>query len=411
MIYSSLFVLAAFVKWFEYDSECIAYVLVDLFITHRWDRERNVEVVTLWVCHRVMVWDTCSDMFLDRKQTPPVLHCDWSVWWHATHSSTYPKALKVDPHHLVCLWSGHHAINHIPETGFAPFQTFQGLWINSKWPSIISQRPHSKHAKGTPRWPLPSGLYLKWWCSHTINHAPHIPLHHVCISVTPHALACYRKWPCIPHPLGKPHLKKLDSVRLQTQSKWTLTWCIIAPLGLTRLAATLLHSCLPSCYKAICIWPWTLDPWLLTLNLWSLTFDPWPMTLDFDRWPLTFDHWLWSLTFDICPLAVDLWHLTYDLQPMTLNLWPLTLDLWPLTHIIWPLTFDLWPLTCVLWPMTFDMWPLNLTLDIWPLAFQPRPLTLEFSPLTFDICPWLLTFDLWPLTFHPWPSCGDPSMH
>ena len=122
-------------------------LIVDLFITQQWDRYRHVEVVALWVCHGVMVWDTCLDMFLDRKQTPPVLHCDWSVWWHATHSSTYPKVLWVDPHHLVCLWSGHHVINHIPET---PFQTFQGLWINRKWPSIISQRLHSKHSKGTP---------------------------------------------------------------------------------------------------------------------------------------------------------------------------------------------------------------------------------------------------------------------
>ena len=37
-----------------------------------WDRYRHVQAVK--TC-------TCTDMFPDRKQTPPVLHCDWSVWW------------------------------------------------------------------------------------------------------------------------------------------------------------------------------------------------------------------------------------------------------------------------------------------------------------------------------------------
>ena len=128
------------------------------------------------------------------------------------------KAAISWPQHLACLWSGHHAINHIPET---PFQTIQSLWVNREWPSIIYQRLHSKHSKGTPHWPLPSGLPLMQQEVITFPCHQSYSTHSICTCV-----GYFITWVHDAYSINrtsgsgallKPHPKKLVSVRLQTQ--------------------------------------------------------------------------------------------------------------------------------------------------------------------------------------------------
>ena len=128
-------------------------LIVDLFITQQWDRYRHVEVVAL-----------CS--------------------------------LIESRHHQCCTVIGQCGdMPHIPLHIQRYYELTPTIWSACEvvtMPSITFQRPHSRHSKvfgstesghqSSPRDSIPN-----------IPRALHSIAPHVCISVTLHARACYRK--------------------------------------------------------------------------------------------------------------------------------------------------------------------------------------------------------------------------
>ena len=121
MIYSSSFVLAAFVKWFEYDSECTAYLWLNRELS--WcaycdipNENAEADLVTAYSGSS----GTCTDML------------GWlpsgymTEWWCETHVQTC--SVIESKCHQCCAVMGQcneQCVAHIPEIGSNPLQTYQ----------------------------------------------------------------------------------------------------------------------------------------------------------------------------------------------------------------------------------------------------------------------------------------------
>ena len=146
---------------------------VDAAEAHQW-----LEAWMWWVC-----------IYSGSNYSTPSITLQGLALPHARHSQdTLSNALHIPetdstplkagiswPQHLVGLWSGHHAIHHMPETGSAPFQTFQSLWINRECPSIIY--PYHLVCPWSGQVPMPSITIQTF-------HLEITP--HVMVLITPH---------------------------------------------------------------------------------------------------------------------------------------------------------------------------------------------------------------------------------
>ena len=232
VIYSSSFVLAAFVKWFEYDSECTAYLWLNCELS--WCAYCDIPNETT-EADLVTVYSGSSGTGTDMLGWLPSGYV--TEWWCETHVQTC--SVIESKCHQCCAVMGHcneQCVAHIPEIGSNPLQTCQrhyysthtiwsafdatgsyhcvinhipeltinhiprALLVNPTiWhpfevitmPSII---PHARPSKAAISWPQHLACLWSGHQSYTKDSIPNIPR---ALHIDPYHLVCLwcnRKW-------------------------------------------------------------------------------------------------------------------------------------------------------------------------------------------------------------------------